>query len=85
MYIIDGYETYAASALVSVALVRYVAAGGMTIVGLPFYRNLGTHWTLTVLGLISVLLTPIPYVLYWYGPKVRRWSRFAVVPNVTLA
>ena len=32
-YIIDSYEIYAASALASVTLIRYVAAGAMTIVG----------------------------------------------------
>jgi hypothetical protein len=34
MYIIDSYEAYAASALTFVALVRYVAAGGMTVIPL---------------------------------------------------
>ena len=34
-YIIDTYEMYAASALVSITLIRYVAAGGMTVVGIP--------------------------------------------------
>ena len=36
-YIIDSYETYSASALASVTLIRYVAAGGM--VG-DFFRSL---------------------------------------------
>lgn len=40
-YIIDVYESYAASALASITLIRYVAAGGMTVVGIPFYKNLG--------------------------------------------
>lgn len=39
--IIDSYEMYAASALTSVTLVRYVTAGGMTVVGTPFYKNMG--------------------------------------------
>lgn len=53
MYVIDSYEALAASALTFVALVRYLAAGGMTVVGVPMYKNLGTHYTLTVLGCIS--------------------------------
>jgi hypothetical protein len=78
MYIIDSYETYAASALTLVALVRYLAAGGMTVVGIPMYRNLGTHWTLTLLGCISILALPIPYVLYQFGPSLRKRSKWAV-------
>jgi hypothetical protein len=78
MYIIDSYEAYAASALTFVALVRYVAAGGMTVVGIPMYRNLGTHWTLTLLGIISVIALPIPYALYIFGPSLRKRSKWAV-------
>ncbi|KAF4125909.1 Major Facilitator Superfamily [Geosmithia morbida] len=42
MYIIDSYEIYSASALTFVALIRYVVAGEMTVVGIPFYENMGT-------------------------------------------
>lgn len=79
MYIIDCYETYSASALTFVALTRYVVAGGMTVVGIPFYENLGTHYTLTILACISAALVPIPYLLYYYGHAVRARSRFAVL------
>lgn len=78
MYIIDSYEVFAASALTFVALVRYIVAGGMTVAGIPFYEHVGVHWTLCILGLVSVPVTAIPYVLYVYGRKVRRWSKFAV-------
>ena len=78
MYIIDAYETYAASALTFVALVRYIAAGGMTVAGIPMYENLGTHWTLTVLGCISLLVLPIPYAFYKWGTMVRNRSPYAV-------
>ena len=78
-YVIDSYETYAASALASVTLIRYVAAGGMTVVGIPMYENLGVHRTLTILGAISALLVPLPYLFYVYGIKIRTKSKYAVV------
>jgi hypothetical protein len=78
MYIIDAYESYAASALTFVTLIRYMAAGGMTIVGVPMYNNLGTHYTLTLLGCISLLMTPVPYVFYKYGHIIRQRSENAV-------
>ena len=81
MYIIDSYEAYSASALTFVSLTRYLVAGGMTIVGIPFYENMGTHWTLTIMGGISLVMAPIPYVLYFYGPQIRKRSRFAVYKN----
>lgn len=81
MYIIDSYEIYAASALTFVALVRYIAAGGMTVVGIPFYKNLGSQYTLTIMACIAAVLTPIPYALYIWGPKVRKLSKYAVNKN----
>lgn len=42
------------------------------------YKNLGNHWTLTVLACISVLIMPVPYVLYVWGHKVRAKSKYAV-------
>lgn len=79
MYIIDSYEIFSASALTFVALTRYVVAGGMTVAGIPLYENLGTHYTLTILACISVVLVPMPYLLYYYGPVIRSRSKFAVL------
>lgn len=78
-YIIDSYEIYSASALAFVTLSRYVVAGAMVVVGVPFYENLGVHYTLTILGCLSALLVPLPYVFYFYGPWIRSRSKYAVV------
>lgn len=78
MYVIDSYDIYAASALGFMTVSRYCAAGGMTVVGIPFYRNLGVQYTLTILACISVLMTPVPYVFWFWGSRIRGMSRFAV-------
>ncbi|OGE54577.1 hypothetical protein PENARI_c006G07523 [Penicillium arizonense] len=83
MYVIDSYDIYAASALGFMTVSRYFAAGGMTVVGIPFYKNMGVHWTLTILGCISAIMVPVPYVFYRYGPVIRKWSRYAVAEDVT--
>lgn len=77
-YIIDSYEIYAASGLASVTLLRYLAAGGMVVVGVPFYENLGVHYTLTILGCISAVLVPVPYIFYKYGHLIRARSKYTV-------
>ncbi|KAF2721348.1 MFS transporter [Polychaeton citri CBS 116435] len=77
-YIIDSYETFAASALASLTLIRYVAAGGMTVVGIPFYKNLGVPYTMTILACLSALLVPVPYLFFKYGPWIRSKSKYAV-------
>lgn len=76
MYLIDSYEVYAASALTFITFARYTVSGGMVVVGIPFYRNMGPHWTVTILACLSLLLTPMPYVFYKFGPRIRMRSRF---------
>ncbi len=80
-YIIDSYETYAASALASITLIRYMVSGGMVVVGIPFYENLGAAYTLTIMACISCLLVPMPYAFYKYGPWIRSKSKYAVNPS----
>ncbi|KAE8379695.1 major facilitator superfamily domain-containing protein [Aspergillus bertholletiae] len=77
MYVIDVYDIYAASALSFMTVSRYYVAGGMTVVGIPFYRNMGVHYTLTILACISSLMTLVPYMFYRYGPTIRSWSKYA--------
>jgi hypothetical protein len=65
-----------ASALGFMTVSCYTAAGGMTVVGIPFYENMGVHWTLTILGCISAIMTRLPYTFYRYGSVIRN-RRFA--------
>nr|KAK5438411.1 hypothetical protein LTR18_008933 [Exophiala xenobiotica] len=76
-YLIDAFEAHAASALVGATFVRYCAAGGMIPVSIPFYQNLGVHWTLTILGAISALMAPVPYIFFYFGARIRKRSRYA--------
>lgn len=77
MYLVNTYEAYAASALTMVTLVRFVGSGGMIVIAIPMYKNLGPHWALTLIGLISVIFTLVPYLFFRYGPWVRSQSKFA--------
>ena len=79
-YIIDSYEIYAASALASATMIRYVASGGMVIVATPFYKNMGVPYTLTIMACLSALMAPVPFVFYRHGPWIRSKSRHAIKP-----
>ncbi|KAF2174287.1 hypothetical protein M409DRAFT_62363 [Zasmidium cellare ATCC 36951] len=41
------------------------------------YRNLGTPWATRLLGFLTVVLMPFPFIFRWYGMKVRGNSRYA--------
>lgn len=78
MYLIDSYDIYSASALGFLVFTRYVVAGGMTIAGAPIYRSIGVQYTLTIMGALSAVMTPVPYLFYVYGPRIRKKSKYAV-------
>ncbi|KAK1978587.1 major facilitator superfamily transporter [Colletotrichum cereale] len=78
MYVIDCYESYSASALTLAAFVRYCCAGAMTVVGIPLYSNMGTDHALYLLGGISALLAPIPFVFFKWGNLLRERSKYAL-------
>lgn len=78
MFIIDVYQVNAASALTLATFVRYIVSGGLTVAGIPFYQNVGVHWTLTIMACLGGLCAPIPYLLYRYGLWIRSHSKHAV-------
>ena len=78
MFIIDAYEVNAASALTFATFFRYLVSGGLTVAGIPFYENVGVHWTLTIMGCLSLICAPIPYLLYRYGKWIRVHSKHCV-------
>jgi hypothetical protein len=41
------------------------------------FLDLGTNWAATLLGGITLLLVPIPFHFYKYGPRIRTESSFA--------
>ncbi|KAB8269466.1 major facilitator superfamily transporter [Aspergillus minisclerotigenes] len=79
LYVVDAYESGAASAFAMLVMPRYLASGGITMAGAPIYRSIGVHYTLTILGAISAALAIIPYVFYCFGHEIRRRSRHAIV------
>ncbi|KAH7324163.1 major facilitator superfamily domain-containing protein [Stachybotrys elegans] len=76
-YLTDAYDIYSASALASSVFTRNILAAILIpLTTHPLYENLGTAWACTLLGCLCVLLTPIPYAFIYWGPAMRRHSRF---------
>jgi hypothetical protein len=76
-YIIDSYGDHAAIGLASITIVRYLIAGGLVLAVRPMYKGIGTHWTMTWLGAIAVILAPAPLIFWRLGPKLRSRSPYA--------
>ncbi len=76
-YLLDTYQAlYGASAMAANALVRYTLGAALPLFTLQMYRGLGTSWATSLLGFVSVLCIPIPWVLFYYGPAIRLRSGY---------
>jgi hypothetical protein len=73
-YLTYSYGIYAASALAGNAVIRSVMGGVLPLVGPSMYQRMGPNWAATLLGLLEVLIIPIPFVFYRYGHRIRMKS-----------
>ncbi|OXC70512.1 hypothetical protein AYX13_00987 [Cryptococcus neoformans] len=77
-YMIDAYGPMAASALAGSTLIRYVGAGLVILAFPTMYGNLGDQWATSLCAFLGLALTPVPFIFYLIGHKVRSKCRFTV-------
>ncbi|EMD35874.1 hypothetical protein CERSUDRAFT_52884 [Gelatoporia subvermispora B] len=81
-YIIDAYLFVAASALASTTVVRSLFGAGFPLFATQMFDKLNPRWASTLLGCLAILMGPIPFVLYKYGPVLRRRSKYSPTGNL---
>lgn len=77
-YIIDCYLFYAASAMAGNTLLRSAFGAAFPLFARPMLINLTVKWALTLLGCISILLLPVPFLFYKFGAKIREKSKYSI-------
>ncbi|KAG6336124.1 hypothetical protein ID866_2962 [Astraeus odoratus] len=76
-YIIDAYLVVSASALAANTVVRSLVGAGFPLFANQMYDRLGPQWASSLLGFVALAMTPIPFVLFKYGPTLRIKSKYA--------
>jgi len=76
-YVVDSYQTFSASALAGVILVRNVVGAGFPLFATQMYERLGLEWASSLLAFLSILMIPIPWIWFMYGEKLRLKSPWA--------
>jgi len=76
-YLADCYGPYASSALAGQSLLRNFMATVFPLFTNQMYRTLDYRWANTVFAFIAIIMIPIPFALYLYGPTIRRRSKFS--------
>ncbi|GJE99749.1 MFS general substrate transporter [Phanerochaete sordida] len=76
-YIIDAYLAQSASALAANTVVRSLFGAGFPLFAAQMFEHLSPRWASTLLGCIALVMTPIPLVLFRFGPTLRARSQYA--------
>lgn len=76
-YTIDAYLFVAASALAATTVVRSVFGAVFPLFATQMFQAMNPRWASTLLGLVALVLMPIPLVLKRYGPYLRKKSKYA--------
>jgi hypothetical protein len=75
-YLTDCYGRFSASALAANAVMRSLFSGGFPLFAAQMYVNMGTPHASTLLGCIAIVMAPVPWLFYKYGPWLRARSKF---------
>lgn len=75
-YLVDAYAKYAASALGAVGFVENLSIAFLPLAAPALYNDLGMRWASTLLGLVSLVLVGMPFVVIRWVKEIRARSPF---------
>ena len=78
-YLADTYHRYASSALAAQSFCRNMLGGVFPLVTSAMFHRMSFQGAASFLGGVGTLLTIVPWVLVFYGPRIRARSKFASV------
>ncbi|KAK8194860.1 major facilitator superfamily domain-containing protein [Phyllosticta capitalensis] len=81
VYIIDVYLMHANSALAGNTILRSLSGAGFPLFAVAMYHNLDVDWATSLLGIVSVVLIPVPVLFFIFGARIRKSSQFSPVKN----
>lgn len=65
-----------ASAMAANGLLRYIFGAACPLLIVQMYNGMGFQWASSLLGFITVVLLPVPWLLYVFGEKIRGRSGY---------
>lgn len=80
-YIVDSYKHYAASALAAKTFVRSVWGAAVPLFTIQMYHRLGYQWAASLMAFISLACCIIPFAFFFYGARIREFSKYAYAPE----
>ncbi|ESK83376.1 drug transporter [Moniliophthora roreri MCA 2997] len=76
-YLADCYGPFASSALAGQSLCRNIAGFTFPLFTNQMFKAMTYKWASTMFALIATVMIPIPFILFFHGPKIRSRSKFS--------
>lgn len=80
-YISDAYPTVTGSAIAAFLIPSFGLAAGFVHVGIVMFDRMTPRWAFATLGFCSLSFPVITYIIYFFGPWLRKHSYFAYNVN----
>ncbi|WRT64796.1 uncharacterized protein IL334_001730 [Kwoniella shivajii] len=77
VYISECYGSYASSAIAAQSFLRNTFGGAFTFFTLQMYDALTPKWTTFTWGCVALLLAAVPFVAFYFGPRLRARSKYS--------
>ncbi|KAI5831965.1 MFS general substrate transporter [Schizophyllum commune Tattone D] len=84
-YLVDTYLHYSASAFSVNTTIRSLVAAAFPLFTTQMFTELGVNWAGTLIGLVCLVLVPVPFLFYKYGPRIRTSSGYAPCVDLKIA
>ncbi|CAK3997345.1 related to fluconazole resistance [Lecanosticta acicola] len=81
-YIIDSYLMFSASAIAANTIMRSLFGAVFPLFAYYMFEGIGINWGMTLLGCVSALFIPMPFIFYYKGKTIRARSKFAPAPDI---
>ncbi|KII88762.1 hypothetical protein PLICRDRAFT_176307 [Plicaturopsis crispa FD-325 SS-3] len=76
-YFMDAYGIYFSSAVAAGIVLRSLCAAAFPLFTPPMFDKLGDQWSCSVFAFVSLLCTPMPFLFWKFGRKIRNKSKWA--------
>ncbi|KAK7519643.1 synaptic vesicle transporter [Phyllosticta citriasiana] len=80
-YIIDVYLMHANSAIAGNTILRSLSGAGFPLFAVAMYHKLDVDWATSLLGIVAIVLIPVPVLFYLYGSRFRKTSTYSPVKD----
>ena len=78
-YLFDAYKPRdTLAALTAAACFRIAMAGIIPLIVIPSFMRATPKWTLGAFGFVILALSPVPYIMFFFGRRMREKSRYNV-------